>query len=244
MEKAYLMVYSEDKNKGPLQKTLSSAIQLPMDNKLTLLFNPKEFTVSRTNSWGTGPKAGSAAGQNAPSVEFTGGNPADLSLELLFDTYHNQSGEKCKSVYTEYVQRLELFVDVSDKFQEKGDSKATKKGRPPRVTFVWGQFDFDGVITSMRVQYTLFSNEGTPVRANVSLQLQQVEDPKAQKAQNPTSGGDGGERHCRINRGDTLQAIAFEELGDANRWREIAGLNGLHQVRDLEAGRMLMLPRN
>jgi hypothetical protein len=227
MVKAYLMVRDDDR---------SASVE-----KLEFLFNPKEFAVQRTNTWSQGTQnRGVAAGRNVPTLEFGGGQPASITLDLLFDTYHNQENGQPESVYQKYIQKLEKFVDVNNNLQEgSGD---TAKKRPPRVVFVWGEFVFDGAITSFKVQYTMFSGDGKPVRANVNLTLQQVDDQRSQPPQNPTSGGVGGERHWHVKRGDSLQWIAHEELGDATQWRQIADLNGLDQVRKLELGRVLMIP--
>jgi nucleoid-associated protein YgaU len=227
MLKAYLMVRDEDK---------ASKVK-----SLEFLFNPKEFSVSRQNTWSQGKAAkGVGAGKNVPTLEFGGGQPASMTLELLFDTYHHQENGKPESVYQKYIEKLSKFVDVNEHLKE-GTGKHQKK-RPPRVVFVWGEFVFDGAITSMKVQYTMFTNDGRPVRASVSLSLQQVDDKKSHPPQNPTSGGLGGERHWHVKRGDTLQWIAHEELGDATQWRQIADKNGLDRVRRLEPGRVLMIP--
>jgi hypothetical protein len=229
MVKAYLMVRDEDK---------ASKIK-----PFKFLFNPKEFAVSRQNTWSQGtPTQGSGIGKNVPTLEFGGGQAASITLDLLFDTYHDQKDGKPESVYKKYIQRLLEFVNVNKDLHE--GTEATAKKRPPRVVFVWGEFVFDGAITSFKVQYTMFSNDGKPVRASVNLTLQQVDDVETRPPQNPTSGGLGGERHWHVKRGETLQWIAHEELGDATQWRQIADLNGLDRVRRLEPGRVLMIPTN
>ncbi len=46
----------------------------------------------------------------------------------------------------------------------------------------------------------------------------------------------------RVQRGDTLSAIARRTLGNSNRWGEIAKQNGINNARDLRVGMVLKLP--
>lgn len=45
-----------------------------------------------------------------------------------------------------------------------------------------------------------------------------------------------------VQPGETLSAIAQRELGDPNRWREIAQANGISDPRRLQAGQSLVIP--
>lgn len=43
--------------------------------------------------------------------------------------------------------------------------------RPPLVAFVWGDFEFMGMITSVGVQFLLFTPEGVPKRAKIDIEM-------------------------------------------------------------------------
>src|SRR6266567_3043413 len=119
----------------------------------------------------------------------------------------------------------------------KTDHQSGKKGRPPRVQFQWGEaFSFDAVITSITQKFTLFKENGVPVRATLDVGFQQIKDELDYPNQNPTSGGIGGGREWTVKEGDTLASIAYEEYGDSNKWRPIADANRLTQVRRLRPG--------
>jgi hypothetical protein len=45
-----------------------------------------------------------------------------------------------------------------------------------------------------------------------------------------------------VRRGDTLARLASRHLGDADRWRELAALNGIERPEDLQEGMVLTLP--
>lgn len=218
--------------------SLSKALIINIDKsgeQIECLFNPKEYSISKQNSW----NASKNGGQNTPQMEFGGGSPATLQMQLLFDTYGTK--EDVRKKYTDKIWNL-MMVDESLK------DKKNKKGRPPVVRFQWGEgsskWSFNAVITSLKQQFTLFHSDGSPLRATLDVTFQQVTDPSMLPKQNPTSGGVGGERVWRVRAGDTLAWIAHKELGDATAWRRIADANGLTQVRRLAPGSVLVIPND
>lgn len=194
------------------------------------MFNPKEYAFSKQNRW----QPGQTKGTNVPRLEFGGGQPATLQMQLFFDTY--ESRKDVRKEYTEEIWRL-MMVDETLK-----DPK-NKKGRPPKVRFQWGSaWSFDAVITSINQKFLLFLPNGTPVRATMDVSFQQIQDDGVFPKQNPTSGGSGGERVWVVREGDTLAWIAYREYGDATQWRRIADANGLTKVRRLAPGLVLEVP--
>lgn len=194
------------------------------------MFNPKEYSFSKTNNW----SEGDTPSQNTSQLQFSGGKPASLQMQFFFDTYEERTDVREK--YTDAFWEL-MVIDTSLK------DKQNQYGRPPRVLFQWGRtWSFEAVITSMKQQFTLFLDTGVPVRATLDVTFQQVRDTSQLRSQNPTSGGMGGERVWRVQPGDTLAWIAFREYGDSTRWRLIAEANRLTRVRDLTPGTILVIP--
>jgi nucleoid-associated protein YgaU len=199
------------------------------------LFNPKEYTYSKQNSWEQKP----VTGANVPQVTFSGGQPATLQMDLFFDTYAQSINGQAQDVREAYTDKIWQLMMVDDKLKDQKN----KKGRPPTVRFQWGSsWSFNAVITSIQQKFTLFLSDGTPVRATLTVSFQQVQDDSQLPSQNPTSGGIGGERFWTVVEGDTLGWIAYKEYGDATRWRTIADANSLDDVRDLRPGTTLVIP--
>ncbi|RRR76948.1 MAG: LysM peptidoglycan-binding domain-containing protein [Candidatus Viridilinea halotolerans] len=214
------------------QTNLAKALIINLDtgDQIECLFNPNAYTYHKVNEW----VQGAGGGRNMPQLEFSRGGPARLQMQLFFDTY--EKGTDVRSTHTEAIWNL-MLVDDSLK-----DSK-TQRARPPKVRFQWGQsWTFDAVVLEITQRFTMFLGDGTPVRATLDVTFQQSKDPTDQPAQNPTSGGPGGERVWTVNAGDTLGWIAFKEYGDATRWRSIAEANRLTSVRRLTPGTMLLIP--
>jgi nucleoid-associated protein YgaU len=200
------------------------------DKKLTCLFNPTEYSIAKTNNW----KTKDNVGKNVPQVDFTGGGARTLSMTLFFDVLEQPGADVRK-----YVDQLwELTMIDETKKHTK-----TKRARPPFCHLTWGQhWTFKAAMLSLTVKYTLFREDGTPVRATAEVKFQEVEDQAQQKKTNPTSYAEPG-RRCRVLKPrDTLALIAYEEYGDPNYWRVLADYNHLDDPLDLRAGEILAVP--
>ena len=217
---------------SPAAKTYVKATLVDIDtnSRVECMFNPKEYTFSKKNQW----KFGRRSGANMPKLEFSSGDPATMTMQLLFDTYATR-----KDVREEYTDKIWEMMLVNPSLK---DNKS-KKARPPKVHFQWGKtWSFDAVITSINQKFTLFDSDGTPLRAVLDVTFQQIKDEKLFPPQNPTSGGTGGERVWVVSEGDTLGWIAYKEYGNTAHWRVIADANRLKNVRRLEPGRALAIP--
>jgi nucleoid-associated protein YgaU len=204
------------------------------DKGVECYFNPKDYTIAKTNSW----TRVSVKGSNVAAAEFGGGQPATLTMKLFFDTYAKMGvqADDVREKYTDYVWKL-MMVNKELK------NPKNKKSRPPQVRFQWGQsWGFLAVITSISQQFTLFLPDGKPVRATLDVTFQQIKDELFYPPQNPTSGGDGGGRLRKVYEGDTLMGIAYDEYGDTGSWRRIADANKLTQLRRLPPGMVLVIP--
>ncbi len=131
---------------------------------IPVCFNPKEFSVDKQATW----KAKTGKVCDEPDQEFTTPAPATLSVTLQFDTYEDK-----KSVYTEYIEKLEKLVTIIS-----NTDKA--KQHPPLCAFSWNKFVFQGVMETLNVKYTMFLCDGTPVRCEATIKMK-----KSGKATSP-----------------------------------------------------------
>lgn len=193
-------------------------------------FNPESLKISKTNTWTSAP----VAGKNVPTLSFSAGGAAVLTLDLLFDTYEIR--QDVRRVYTDHLLRMAM---VDETLKEP----KTTHSRPPLCRFVWGQlWSFVAVITSMTQTFTMFLEDGRPVRAKVSITLTQQKDDKKFLPQNPTSGGNPGYRSYKLRAGEPLDLVAANMYGDSQLWRFIAERNGIDNPLNLPAGTVLTLP--
>lgn len=202
--------------------------------KVTFMFNPKEYTISKQVSLN---KTDANRGADTAPVGFGGGNPKTLKIsELMFDTFVEGT-----DVRPPYIDKLFKMMEIQPNLPERSTTQST--GAPPKLKFTWGTtWSFKCYLESMSVSYSLFLADGTPVRAKADLTLKQAVDENAQAGTNPTSGGVGGEHTWLVRPQDRLDLIAYKEYGDAKMWRIIARANGITDPRKITPGQRLIIP--
>jgi nucleoid-associated protein YgaU len=210
---------------GTVQK---ASLKIEGGEKLECLFNPKDLSVTKSNSW----EAKAAPGKSAAKPTFGGGQPSELTLQLLFDG----------TLLTPKVSVKDVAKKLFDAMKAtKNEGGKKNKARPPTLTFSWGAFAFEGVAKSLTVQYQMFLPDGEPIRADVKLALMQwnVEGPAGQ---NPTTRAHGALGTHIVRDGDSLASIAYRVYGDPTHWRAIAEANGIDDPLTLRSGRPLSVP--
>jgi hypothetical protein len=108
------------------------------------------------------------------------------------------------------------------------------KGNQRRDSFV-------GVAESVRSQFTLFSSEGIPLRANLTLVLREYRPLDTQLDQLGLNSPDRTHAHP-LAAGETLSQLAYRYYFDSARWRWIADANGIEDPRRLLPGAILSVP--
>ncbi|MFF3641074.1 peptidase M23 [Streptomyces sp. NPDC002564] len=197
--------------------------------RLKLQFNPASLAMNKTTEWRRTPSR--MAGQSA-LPEFVGSGPRSLSLEVLLDATakHDDSVEKA----VETLMRACVPTQAS---------LARKAPASPWVRMDWGSAkttSFDGVLSNLSVNYTLFDVDGKPLRAKCSLTIEEATvDPPGQ---NPTSGAPESRSTHSVVVGDSLPLLAWREYGDAEAWRAIARANDIDDPMDVAPGTELILP--
>src|SRR6266852_8137626 len=144
------------------KKTADIAIHLiRMEGKPAneIVVSPSEFTIAKTVTWKKSADNQSKNGDDAPVLEFTSGDPATLSFDLVFDGFQTRD-----NVYQKDVAPLESLAAVDPSLNRPPMVKVTFD--PPNAAS-----GFSGVISSVSTKYTMFLADGTPVRATTNLQM-------------------------------------------------------------------------
>ncbi len=196
---------------------------LETDREFQVLFNPTEYSFSKSNNWTKVPIRTS----NVARADFSGGNPTELKVQLLIDTLEKRENAK------NYVDQVVELTKV-DNFDDGP--------RPPRCMFIWGTFKgFRSVITSLSYKYTMFLEDGTPVRATLDITFRECESIDQKKGQESPPMGIPGYRVVIVKPGDTIAGIATKEYGDPKVWRFIADTNNLDDPKELWPGQPLVI---
>lgn len=203
-----------------------NSFEFDQSNSFKCQFNPTELKLGKGNCWNFKTNIG----EDVPEAVFGGGTADSLEIDLLFDS---------TSEGTDVKEKYALLMKLAS-VDTRQVNESTQKGQPPYVVFHWGSYKSKvSVIEKITESYTMFLANGTPVRANVSVTMKEVEDDK-KGAQNPTSHSEARKMWV-VQHGQRLDWIAFEEYGDAAAWRHIAKTNGISNPRAIHAGQILKL---
>jgi nucleoid-associated protein YgaU len=210
-------------------------------DRMEVQFNPTELTMD---------KAAQIAeiaipGIDSPILQFVRGQNEKVTLELFFDTTEGGTGMGATPVTT-VTNRFYALVKMS------GEEHA-----PPRCRFGWGDAfpglinqagtvsgtrkAFECIVESIQQKFTLFSPDGVPLRATLSVTLREYQTLEAQLQQLNLQSADHTRVHT-VQGGETLPQIAYDAYKDPAKWRLIAEANRLLHPRKLVPGMVLELP--
>jgi nucleoid-associated protein YgaU len=208
-------------------------------------FNPTELSFTKAAQFAEI----AIPGLDSPIQQFVRGQVEKLNVELFFDTTDAGTGDTATSVTTLTDRFYQLVKIVSGTHA------------PPICEFQWNASHFPGlgeggmgpgfanqsrhsfrcVVETVTQKFTLFSPQGTPLRATLSLALREYKTLDEQLKQLNLQSPDHT-RAYTVRAGDTLAGIAAEMYGRASEWRRLADHNRITDPRRLVAGRVLEVP--
>lgn len=203
------------------------------DKTCKVQFNPESLKVAFANQIQTPQGAGDQAG--TPARQFVGAGTTKLTLQLWFDVSQPlPEGQTQETDVRKLTEKVAYFITPT----EEGG-----KFVPPAVRFVWGSFQFDGLMESLEESLEFFSADGRPLRASMTLNLSQQKITKFifRDTPGPAARQTPGTRPlAQAAAGDTLQGMA-DSQGKGGDWQGIAAANGIENPRLLEPGQLLDL---
>ena len=194
-------------------------------------FNPESLKVSFANQIETPQGAGDQSG--TPARQFVGAGTTKLSLQLWFDvTQPTPEGLPEENDVRKLTQRVAYFITPI--------AEGTKFV-PPAVRFLWGSFQFDGLMESLEENLEFFSPEGRPLRASMTVNLSQQKITKfpIKDVAAPAGGASPGTRPLtEAPANKSLQSLA-DGQGKGGDWQSIAAANNIENPRLLRPGQLI-----
>jgi hypothetical protein len=194
-------------------------------------FNPQSLKLNFSNQWASGNQP------QGSSPQFVGTSTTKLSMELWFDvTLPLPDGlPDPRGDVRNLTALIAYFMTVPD------DSNQQNRV-PPKLKFQWGSFLFNGTMDSMDETIDLFSPDGIPLRASVSINVSK-HDLKFEFQKTSSGAGSGlpaGTSPLSLVKArDTLQQMAAR-AGISN-WQGVARANGITNPRLIQPGTMVNL---
>jgi nucleoid-associated protein YgaU len=192
------------------------------NQRAEVIFNPAEYSLEKGNQFAST----ALPGLSNPVLSFVNGNADVLTMDLFFDTYTNQGGADVREATGKVSRLLEIDPEVH---------------APPLVRFVWGPLSFRAVMERLTQRFTMFREDGVPVRATLNVTFKEYKTIAEQLAESRLESSDRTKRRVVAER-DRLCRIAAIEYGDASAWRVIADENQIDNPRLLQPGQELRLP--
>jgi nucleoid-associated protein YgaU len=204
-----------------LEKAVITKVQPPGSDKIAVMFNPEEYTLSKDINYA---RVG-VPGLSSPVLQFVHGNLQTLEMELFLDTYEAHTDVRLRT--TQIVDLLAIDPQTH---------------APPVLLFTWSSLSFVCVLAKVSQRFVMFLPDGTPVRARLQVTFNEFADPLLQAMAQKNETADYTKLHV-VTEGETLSAIAARVYDDPLVWRPIALANGLDDPRVLTVGQQLTVPK-
>ena len=189
-------------------------------DKIGILFNPGEYTLDKSNQF----QSTAILGLTTPLTQFVSGNAETLTMDLFFDTF--ELGFDVRIFTSRLFKLLEIDPDLH---------------APPRCKFIWGSFQFKATVEKITRRFTMFREDGTPVRATLNVTFKEYKTIAEQLTGSSNHSEDRTKVRVLIE-GDNIYLLAEREYGDWREWRRIAEANQIDDPLSIGPGRSLIVP--
>jgi len=193
--------------------------------EITVHFNPEEYTINKDNNFAVQ----GIPGLSSPIVQFVNGNLRTLEMELFFDTWDTPLRAK-QDVRKEFTSKIIELMEIDSDLHA-----------PPLLYVSWASLYFRCVLARVTQKFTMFDNDGTPVRARLTCTFNEVIDPVQAAKEDNCQTADFSKVHI-VTLGENLNTIANRFYDDPLRWRPIAIANGIDDPRTIFPGQSLLIP--
>jgi nucleoid-associated protein YgaU len=235
----------------------------PNPEPIELQYNPTEL------SWDKSAQIAEIAipGLDAPLQQYVRGHAEKLTFDAFFDTTDQGMGKGAVSVTT-LTDRIYQLIKIeptrhappictfvwNEQFPgsslggNAGSTAGQTNGSAAGGTSAAGAGNgnqrrngFQCIVESVKQKFTLFSPEGVPLRATLSLTLREYKTLDDQLAHLNRSSPDRTHSHV-IQSGETLSGIAAQFYQRPGDWRVLADENNIEDPRRLTVGALLTIP--
>jgi nucleoid-associated protein YgaU len=208
-------------------------------------FNPNTFTVTTKidfkNENGKGKTGGDPQFDKiAPlefSIEFTIDGTGVASQKLTkeqktkFDNTKSSNAPNQNDYVKNRIKELRHVVtDINPSIH-----------RPYYLAVLWGTFYINCILISLTVTYSLFDENGSPLRAKVNLAFRQRKESEAENRETSLESADLT-KSVSVKEGDLLPLLAKANYDSSAYYLQLAKVNKLKNFRALSPGTKLIIP--
>lgn len=200
-----------------------NAIPIPAGTPFVVQFNPESYDLSEQSFYDSSQAFGSTSSTN----RFNYIAPKEFSFEFTLDGT-GASG---------------IPLDVSDSIAQFKRTVGFNGNihRPNLLFVVWGTFKAMCVVTRYNIKHSLFSRDGTPLRASITVNFRETTPKVVELLQSNLQSPDLSERRL-VKDQEKLPLVCFQVYGNSRHYLEVARANGLTNFRKLKPGIVLDFP--
>lgn len=126
-------------------------------------FNPKELEIQGSSKKG---KSQTGTGAEHENIDYGSlGSKVMVKIPLIFDKTEEGSSIISINLQKSKGKTVSVAPDVEHFLQ------SVRNPFSRTIRFSWGNMLYQGQLASVSAQYTMFSREGQPIRANVNLEI-------------------------------------------------------------------------
>ncbi|MEO9964774.1 MAG: LysM peptidoglycan-binding domain-containing protein [Reichenbachiella sp.] len=219
---------------GKLEKMTIQAYEDPKFSQkfgepFKVMINPEKYSRTFAIEYNEQQAMGTSGGGAAYSKSL----PESIKLEFIFDgtgAIPDPMGGDVKTV----DQWLKDFKEVA--FDYNGEIHSSNY-----LMISWGSLIFKCRLQQFTVDYTLFKEDGTPLRAKVSGDFKEFTDPETVCKESSNSSPDLSHVHTFIA-GDSLVMMCHKIYKDPQMYLEVARQNKIMNFRNIEPGTKVFFP--
>ena len=191
-----------------------------LGKEIPVQYNPSKYIVEDSNEF----SEKKLMGLKGAIDQFTGSKKSDLSLELLFDS--TSLGKDVRDL----IKPLDYIVNIDNELHA-----------PPPCNFSWGSFNFMGIVSSLKKDFTYFYHNGIPARVKITITLKPYDDVEHMKASLDLHSSDISKERI-LNEGDSIFLMSHREYNHSSSWRLIAQENDIDDPLSISNGSKLLIP--
>lgn len=189
----------------------------------TAMINPESYSQSYGISYNV------EQGQGTPdaSIKYDKSTPSSMSFELIFDATGVVNAKR-----TDLTKEIKNLKKIA--YDYNGNIHS-----PNYLKVIWGKaMVYKCRLTSMKVNYTLFKSDGSPLRAKVNTEFKEFQTPSAALDKNSPD-----MTHVKtIVAGDLLPSLVYDIYQDDSHLLKVAEHNKLDSLISLDSGTKMYFP--
>lgn len=220
LTKMKIIAYSDDTFQTP-------------EGEMSVYINPSQYTHEYSICYNTVQAQGSPGG----SPQYNKTLPDVVKFELVFDGT-GVVPSALPGVLPFLSDGIKSQVDgfLALAFHYNGSIHS-----PNYLQLSWGTLAFRCRLSDLKLTYTLFKPDGTPLRARADATFKEYINPK-QLAKKANSSSPDLSHVVTVKAGDTLPWLCFTIYGSSVYYIHVARVNGLTDFRSLAPGLQLLFP--